>query len=1174
MADLTRIEGLLEDIYLVLRDSGGATGGSTSGGTSGAGSGSGSTGSGSGSTGSGSPRNIRTGIYEIDRHIDALKRNRTSIDEFGKVLQSSGNRFLGGIGNFLTKYSANLAGAINVVKAAFDLWKGIIDVKNVKSSAAAQAARRNIQENELQFQKDTTLHTLDTEQITNSINYVGDVALKSLETSGAVMLQSLKIIADNQVKATEIAVGPLLDGINETAYKAAEYAIERKKDLKLLDVESNKSMKQLDLYTNLKDKQFQMQTEQILKQREAAEANYESASSKNAWQKAVEVREAEAEVALKELTYKTLVGAGGGAGVGAAVTSGTGPGAVIGGALGAAGGGIWGAYKGITDKTGHESYYTGEQATSNMTNVFNRSGKYNREFVNYENDSHLLGKWERRLFKEFTSNRGEKMMEVSVDKFASEVKMVAEGNKTLIENSNKVQNAILEKQTALQEKSVDLQTEALKVQIEQEANQQKVWLKLAQETEKWLDNFDKLTNNLGKSLGYTNRKQLDDFQQSMFIASKVASNFGKNIEEVIKMQQSFVETTGRNRMFGEQDYGQLMGLSEYLGGDTGLAANYASEMEIFNAGVSDSVDMLDEALQDVNRMGLNGRKYTKTLVDNLKLAQKFQFKEGTKSLRNMAKWAENTRFNLASLNGMLDKVQEGGLENVITMGAQFQVLGGHAAMNADPIAMMYEAFADPEAYAKRMQDMTKGYGQVDKKTGETKFSVNEMMMMRQLAKIQGRSVEEVENETRARNKREIVAKQLRGNFNEEQQALISNNATYNKKTGQFQVKVKDESGNYVERNVNELTTEDIEKLMPEKHNERMEDYMQTVVDRLGELTGQTELQKTLVAEQNWDNRTKNYQERLEIAGKNFVEHFEEYVGKSQEYSNFITQSYDDFVQRYNQGSDATEESIKKLNQMTDNIANALGETAEVIRNANEFIKTGKEGVKERPNITQSQAEFDARMVLDDYANHTIGHTQKDLDKIMEKIIEKYDSGVTDYNEYKSLLSSGWNDLLDSFDEITGRGDDVHNYSFKDVEEIVKAYKQNSSVGVRDGIISSNNKPIVSAASNVTKINDGLVQSDPKDVAIFAKEGGVIGNFLNDLYNDVHSANSGTISLDTVNVTISGSLDLSSGGQSINIINELQTNPMLLRSLSRMLAQQISSAMNGGRGTSSIGIGSV
>ena len=171
MADLTRIEGLLEDIYLVLRDSG-------------------STGSGSGSTGSGSPRNVRTGIYEIDRHIDALKRNRTSIDEFGKVLQSSGNRFLGGIGNFLSKYSANLAGAINVVKAAFDLWKGIIDVKNVKSSAAAQAARRNIQENELQFQRDTTLHTLDTEQITNSINYVGDVALKSLETNGAVRLQA------------------------------------------------------------------------------------------------------------------------------------------------------------------------------------------------------------------------------------------------------------------------------------------------------------------------------------------------------------------------------------------------------------------------------------------------------------------------------------------------------------------------------------------------------------------------------------------------------------------------------------------------------------------------------------------------------------------------------------------------------------------------------------------------------------------------------------------------------------------------------------------------------------------------------------------------------------------------------------------------------------------------
>ena len=128
--------------------------------------------------------------------------------------------------------------------------------------------------------------------------------------------------------------------------------------------------------------------------------------------------------------------------------------------------------------------------------------------------------------------------------------------------------------------------------------------------------------------------------------------------------------------------------------------------------------------------------------------------------------------------------------------------------------------------------------------------------------------------------------------------------------------------------------------------------------------------------------------------------------------------------------------------------------------------------------------------------------------------------------------------------------------------------------MNDGIIASNNKPIISQASNITKINDGLVQSNPKDVAIFAKEGGVIGNFLDNLYSDVHSVMGGSMSMDSVKVEISGSLDLSSGGQSVNIINELQNNPVLRRSLTKMLSEQISSAMNGGRSTANPTIGSV
>ena len=1155
MADLSRIEGLLEDIYLVLRDGTPRND---------------KTNTTEPSQGTGMPKNLRTGIYEIDRHIDALKRSQDSIKQFGNMLKSTNTKGLSGFGNFLTKYSGNIAGAISIVKAALDLWKGVGEIKNTKATAIVKAGGRDIQENEAQFQRDSTLHSLDTENFVNKINTAGDIALKQLETEGSVLLQSLKIIADNQVKATEIAVGPLIDGINETAYKAAEYAIERKKDLKVLDIERNKLTQQFGLSRDLKQQQLQMQTNLINKQKDVANANYTATSAINAFEKAREVRDAEADVAVKDFLLGTATGGSMGAGTGAAVTAETGPGALIGGAIGSVIGMGAGGYAAIVDETGKQSYESSKQATSDMSNVFQNNGNFKQPVANFQNDPRMLGRWEK-VFSAFNTDRSEQFMKLGLDKFSSEVKMVTEGNRILTENSNKIQNSILEKQTALQEQSVDLQSQGLKIQAEAQASEEKIWLRLAQETEKWLDKFDQVTNNLGKSLGYTNRGQLDSFQKSMFSSAQVAAKFGKTYEEAAKYQQDFIESTGRNRIFDEHDYGQMFGLGEYLG-DNGLASNYASQMEIFNVGVADSVDMLDNVLQDVNRIGLNGRKYTKTLVDSLKLAQKYNFKGGTENLMKMAKWAENTRFNMNSLGGMLDKISEGGLEGVITQSAQFQVLGGHAAMNADPFAMMFERYADPEAFAKRMQDMTKGYGSLDRTTGETKFSGTEQMLMEQLAKIQGRSVEDVMNEVRARNKKEVVSKQLNGNFDEDEQSYISNVATYNKKTGQFEVKVKGENGQYETKEVNQLTKEDLEKLMPEKHDERMEDYMQTIVDYLGQLTGTSESQEAQVAQENWQSRIDNYRERMAIANENFANNYTEYVNKTQEYSKFITESYGDYTQKFKEGTEATEKGVQEIVNMSNRIAGELGNTAAIIQEANKFILNSKLNMQQQPTLEQSQSAFNASMVLDDYANHTIGHTLGDLHNIMKKIVEKYDKGERTYEAYTGLLAEGGNDLLDSLDAITGKGDSASNYDMDTVQSLVEAYKNNY---MRDGIINNNNKPIVSHATNVTKINDGLVQSDPKDVAIFAKEGGVIGNFLDKLYNDVHSAMGGrSIQLDTINIQISGSLDLSSGGQSVNIINELQNNPILLRTLSRMLTEQLSKALNGGRGSLPMSIGNV
>lgn len=1164
-SDLRTLEDLVEKIYIEISN--------------------GTTPDGDGSTGTTIKKereliysDLRTGIKQIDNAVYSYSRTTENIENFGSVLEKTGIKGIKGFGSALQKYAGAISGVTQIVQAGIELYKGIISVKNVKTGATVTAARRDIAENELQFTRDSQLNTLDTQQFVEGIELVGDMALKSLEASGSVMIKSLQIMAEAQVKSVETAVGSITDGINETAYAAAEYQIERGKELKILDIEKEKTFKELDLYANLKTTTYERSMDLLQKQREVTQSAYEGQSAKNAIDKAIEVREAESDVALKDLVVGTTVGALGGGGTGALIggasTSWSGPAALIGAGVGAGvgtvAGGAIGLNKALGDETGKQAYQEGKNLSGNMNNVFNNGG-FKQSQYNFQNDPRILGKWERGLFKEFNEIKREETLKLAIDKFSSDIKMTSEGNRLLTENSNKIQNEILQKQTDVQTKSLELQTEALKIQEETKAKEEKMWLKLTQATERWLDNFDKSTNDLGKSLGFTNRQQLDKFQQSMIVAATAAAKFGKTYEDVVKIQHGFAETTGRNRMFNEEDINNSLRLSEYLGGDTGLVSSYISGMEIFNAGVSDSIDMLDEVLVDVNRIGLNGRKYTKTLVDNLKLAQKYNFKDGTKGLMKMAKWAENTRFNLASLGGMLDKVSEGGLEGVITQSAQLQVLGGHAAMNADPLAMLWERYNDQNAFAKRMQDMTKGYGHFDKETGETTFNMNEQILMENIAKAQGRPVEEVMNEARARVKKENVTKQIRGNFDEDQQSFISNNATYDKKTGEWKVNVMGADGKYHETEVSQLTPDDLEDIMPLDYQEHMLKNMDTLVDYAGQLAGAKESQQAKLGGDIWQSRIDNYRERMDISNEMFLKNYDEYLKNIKEKEDFITESYGDLAKSFGEATDNTSEEVQKIVDMTNKIANALGDTAAIIQNANAFASGNKEKIADLPTYQESQKSSDLTNALDDYANHTIGHNVDDLHNIMKKIVDKYETGSRTYEDYVGFLKEGYNDLLDSMAAATGRGDSSDNYNMSDVEELVKSYKRNY---MKDGIINNNNKPIVSQATNVTKINDGFVQSDPKDVAIFAKEGGVIGNFLNDLYNDVHSSNSGSIKLDTINVSISGSLDLSSGGQSVNIINELQNDPILLRSLSRMLAEHISKSMNGGRGNSNLNIGSV
>lgn len=977
-------------------------------------------------------RSSRFGSTSVGRYFQSVMERNQRIEDYGmmgKYMQANAGKIgkglfgsgkagaaatkaIGTFGKVISGASKILGGPfVTATLLAVDALQALGKGANQWKEATAEMYKHQTKQEQLQYELSKQQMLIENQMKIENVSAQGDIQMKMLETQGATMMEALKITTEQYAKSVDIALGPLTKGINETAYEAANARVDAVLQMQKLGLHKGQRELQYGRYREQRELQQSGKLASLEAERGVVETQYMIDSQRAAMEhtKLMESKHNLQMLVRDEhgnlLNYDAATG------------------------------------KLTTDnKVGGGNIAKGGQASRVITNT-NEAG------IGDIMNSNIVGA---NLQKFLRFQEGQQAKETAMGEYVWEKQReAADYQKTAVDAEYQLAQAQMDVAINVANKQLDIEVEKKEIVLDTAATIEKSWLQLAQKTESWLENFDTLTNNLGISMGYTNRGQLHGYQRTMFgVVENIAAKFGKSIEEAVKLQESFIENTGRNRLMGHGDYYGLLSLGKYLG-DDGLAANYASEMEIFNAGVSDSVDMLGEALEDVNKIGLNGRKYTKTLVDNLKLAQKYQFKEGTRSLMNMARWAENTRFNIAALGGMLDKVREGGLENVITMGAQFQVLGGHAAMNADPLAMMYESFADPEAYARRMQDMTRGFGQIDKRTGETKFSGNEVMMMQQLAKVQGRSLEDVQNEVRARNKREAVARQLGGGFNEDQMAFISNNATYNKQSGRFEVKVK-RGGQYVNADVGSLTSSELEQIMPADYQGKMLKNMENVVSALEGVKGEKVAQEANIAAATFEEMLNAYTERARIAHESYAEHRDKYIEETKKGMNAATSAFNDYIGIFDNGNENVDASVKKIESSTENIAIALNDTATIIAQANARIL----GVKK--------------------------------------------TGFT--------------------------------------------------------------KP----KTNFVEVNNEIFEEEPKDIAIVTKDG-IIGT---------SSSGGNGIQIDTIKVEISGSLDLSSGGQSVNIINELQNNPVLRRSLTKMLSEQISSAMNGGRSTANTTIGGV
>lgn len=390
---------------------------------------------------------------------------------------------------------------------------------------------------------------------------------------------------------------------------------------------------------------------------------------------------------------------------------------------------------------------------------------------------------------------------------------------------------------------------------------------------------------MGRAFNY-NEDQLLDYAKTLSHTAVTVSKWGKTMEDMEKLQSSFQETTGRNRHLSEKDFDKSFANGMLVGDD--VVSQLNSGMEIFHMSVADSNDMFYDMYKQVTKMGLSGKKFGKDLVQNLKLAEKYDFKGGVESLMKMSKWAQNMRFNVNSLDGMLNKVQEGGLNGIIQQSAELQVLGGNFAMGADPLAMAYESFADPEAYAKRIAGMVGGMGHLNNK-GQAEFGISENIIMRQAAKSLGMDY----NDLRKMANQQLVTGQIKDlvtqDFDEDQLAAIANNATY--KDGKWVV--NDANGQVKE--VSQLTAADVEGLSGKDNEDTVEGNVQNMLSTAQQMAGVQTKIKASIGDNLWQDLHTSAEEMANNVNSAFETNMKTYTGYVTEAVNLAKETQDSIL---------------------------------------------------------------------------------------------------------------------------------------------------------------------------------------------------------------------------------------------------------------------------------------
>jgi len=336
--------------------------------------------------------------------------------------------------------------------------------------------------------------------------------------------------------------------------------------------------------------------------------------------------------------------------------------------------------------------------------------------------------------------------------------------------------------------------------------------KLVNEFKSAIGNLSAGATEINATFGQA-RQRIVEIQTAIADAAPGITRLGGNITDTIKTIKDSAEASRRNVIITTEQTEKLYAASQLTNVSVkGLVDGFAD----VGVGVQALPKQLEKSFDYIRSIGGNSQQIFTSVNSNMEQLNRYQFQGGVEGLTKMAAQATMLRFDMNQTFQLAEKVLDP--EGAIETAAAFQRLGVSAGNLVDPFQLMNQSINDPSGLQNSLADVAKQFTYFDEQTKTFKINPQGVLTLREMEKQTGVSAKEMSKLGLAAAEADQRISAIKGvglNLSEEDNQLLANISRMGQ-GGEYEVKVKDESGKEYYDKISNISQKQLEATLKEE----------------------------------------------------------------------------------------------------------------------------------------------------------------------------------------------------------------------------------------------------------------------------------------------------------------------------------------------------------------------